>query len=99
MRSEAHRNRAPLNTGGWRFEPFLAHIMGKDKIIHFIVCFVLAAFTALITNSIIIGWLSAVVVGVAKELYDRYSYGLFDIKDLIADVLGATCGILIVMLL
>lgn len=73
--------------------------MGKDKIIHFIVCFVLAAFTALITNSIIIGWLSAVVVGVAKELYDRYSYGVFDIYDLIADVLGATCGILILIVI
>lgn len=73
--------------------------MGKDKIIHFIVCFVLAVLTALITSNIIIGWLSAVVVGVAKELYDRYSDGLFDIKDLIADVLGATCGILIIVIL
>jgi uncharacterized membrane protein YjdF len=72
--------------------------MGKDKIIHFIVCFVLAVLAALITNSIIIGWLSAVVVGIAKELYDRYSYGLFDIKDLMADILGATCGILILLL-
>ena len=99
MRSEAHRNRAPLNTGGWRFESSLAHIMGKDKIIHFIVCFVLAALTALITSNIIIGWLSAVVVGLAKELYDRYSYGVFDIYDLIADVLGATCSILIIVIL
>ena len=73
--------------------------MGKDKIIHFIVCFVLAAFTTLITNSIIIGWSSAFIAGIAKELYDRYSYGVFDIYDLIADVLGATCGILIIVIL
>ena len=72
--------------------------MEKDKILHFAVCFILAALTALITSNIIIGWSSAFIAGLAKELYDRYSYGLFDIKDLIADVLGATCGILILLL-
>ena len=54
---------------------------------------------ALITNSMIIGWLTAFIAGLAKELYDRYSYGVFDIYDLIADVLGATCGILIIVIL
>jgi hypothetical protein len=34
--------------------------------------------------------------GIAKELYDRWDYGVFDLPDLIATVEGGVIGALIV---
>ena len=33
-----------------------------------------------------------VIVGVGKEVYDFFDYGLFDKKDLLADCVGAVTG-------
>ena len=45
------------------------------------------------------GWLRyvvavtvTVIVGVGKEVYDFFDYGLFDNKDLLADCVGAVTG-------
>ena len=37
----------------------------------------------------------AVIIGICKELYDKKDYGLFDRKDVRADVIGAMLGSLI----
>lgn len=53
---------------------------------------------SLIVN-IPIGFVSAIIIGIAKEFLDEIDYGLFDIEDLIADILGASLGTVIMLLL
>lgn len=71
-----------------------------DKYIHVVVCIVIAGlithllpFTRLI--SAIVAAVVASVIGVAKEVYDKKDYGLFDRNDILADVCGAVIGALI----
>lgn len=72
--------------------------MEKDKILHFTCCLLITIIMSLITN-IPIGFVTAVIIGLGKELIDKLDYGLFDIKDLIADILGASLGTVIMLLL
>ena len=39
----------------------------------------------------------SIIAGILKESYDYKTYGLFDNKDIVADVLGAYAGFLIII--
>ena len=41
----------------------------------------------------------SIAVGVAKECYDDYSYGKYDIKDMIATWIGGAVGFTVVSLM
>lgn len=70
-----------------------------DKVLHFVACFVIAAFVALLgfgvlelskAVSILLGLVVSLLVGVAKETYDYYFRKTgFDKQDLLADAAGA----------
>lgn len=70
-----------------------------DKVLHFVACFVIAAFGALLSfgvlglekwAAILCGLGVSLLVGVAKETYDYYFRKTgFDKQDLLADATGA----------
>lgn len=91
-----------------RFQSFIKRIGGEDKVLHFETCCLITMFFALlnmnllglgITASAVSAYLITVVAGMLKEVYDNNTYGLFDIKDIVADALGAFAGFLIIILI
>lgn len=89
-----------------RFQKFIKRIGGEDKVLHFETCFLITMVVALlgmnvlglgVAVSAVSACLLAVVAGILKEENDYNTYGLFDIKDIIADALGAYAGFLIII--
>lgn len=81
-----------------KFVDFLSTIP-VDKYIHCIVSMIVASILMhILPFGSIVGFvlsvLLAIAVGVAKELYDKKDYGLFDKKDIYADIIGAFIGTL-----
>lgn len=77
--------------------------MQLDKILHAVVCAVIAVIVGMVMNAVMgfeyklanafVGFLAAVLVGVAKEAYDLFSKkGIADKYDLAADFIGALIG-------
>lgn len=73
-----------------------------DKLLHFIICAVIAILTGLIshyllnhpvTSSLFVGVFAALFVGICKELYDVFVEGhSWEKGDLVADLAGAVIG-------
>lgn len=91
-----------------RFQRFIKRIGGEDKVLHFETCCLITMVVALlnmnvlglgIAASAVSAFMIAVVAGMLKEVYDYNTYGLFDNKDIVADVLGAFTGLLIIILI
>lgn len=91
-----------------RFQSFIKRIGGEDKVLHFETCCLITMVVALlnmnvlglgIAASAVSACMIAVVAGILKEAYDNNTYGLFDNKDIVADVLGAFAGFLIIILI
>lgn len=91
-----------------RFQSFIKRIGGEDKVLHFETFCLITMVVALlnmnvlglgIAASAVSACLVSVVAGLLKEAYDYYTYGLFDNKDIVADVLGAFAGLLIIILI
>lgn len=81
--------------------------ISKDKIYHFIVCFLIVIICGRITVFLEhpidygIGFLSGICAGFLKELYDEFkkdSTG-FDWNNILADFLGSLLGLLILFIL
>ena len=90
------------------FQRFIKRIGGEDKVLHFENCCLITMVVALLnmnvlgmstTSSAVSACMIAVIAGILKELYDYNTYGLFDNKDIIADVFGAFAGFLIIILI
>jgi VanZ family protein len=91
-----------------RFQSFIKRIGGEDKVLHFETCCLITMVVALlnmnvlglgISVSAVLACMIAIIAGILKEAYDYYTYGLFDNKDIVADVLGAFAGLLIIILI
>ena len=70
----------------------------KDKQYHFIAGAVIALIGGFVLSPIE-GIGLAIAAGIAKECYDDYSYGKFDIADMIATWVGGACGFAVVSLI
>ena len=90
------------------FQRFIKRIGGEDKVLHFENCCLITMVVALLnmnvlglgtTASAVSACMIAVIAGLLKEVYDYNTYGLFDNKDIIADVFGAFAGFLIIILI
>lgn len=90
------------------FQRFIKRIGGEDKVLHFETCCLITMVVALLnmnvlgmgtTASAVSACMIAVISGLFKEVYDYNTYGLFDNKDIIADVFGAFAGFLIIILI
>ena len=91
-----------------RFQSFIKRIGGEDKVLHFETCCLITMVVALfnmnllglgIAASAVSACMIAIIAGILKEAYDYNTYGLFDNKDIVADVLGAFAGLLIIILI
>lgn len=91
-----------------RFQKFINRIGGEDKVLHFETCCLITIVVALLnmnvlglgtTASAVSACMIAVIAGILKEAYDYNTNGLFDNKDIIADVFGAFAGFLIIILI
>lgn len=75
--------------------------IGKDKLLHAAAGAVIAIVAALIWRFTVgNGWAfagicSALLAGVGKELYDRRDYGVFDLEDVAATVIGGLICLLL----
>ena len=89
-----------------RFQRFIKRIGGEDKVLHFETCCLITMVVALLnmnvlglgiaTSAVSAGMIS-IIAGILKESYDYNTYGLFDNKDIVSDVLGAFTGLLIII--
>ena len=70
-----------------RFINWFIRTIGTDRLLHFLVCAVIV-FTFAQFAPIWVGILVALVLGVAKEVYDAEFSNGADLMDLLADVLG-----------
>lgn len=91
-----------------RFQRFIKRIGGEDKVLHFETCCLITMVVALlnmnllglgIAASAVSAGMISIIAGILKESYDYNTYGLFDNKDIVADVLGAYAGFLIIILI
>lgn len=91
-----------------RFQSFIKRIGGEDKVLHIETCCLITMVVSLlnmnllglcIAASSVSACLISVVAGLLKEAYDYNTYGLFASKDIVADVLGAFAGLLIIILI
>lgn len=90
------------------FQRFIKRIGGEDKVLHFETCCLITMVVALFnmnvlglgtTASAVSACMIAVIASILKEVYDYNTNGLFDNKDIIADVFGAFAGFLIIILI
>lgn len=91
-----------------RFQRFINRIGGEDKVLHFETCCLITMVVALLNMNVlglgiaaseVSACMIAIIAGILKESYDYNTYGLFDNKDIVADVLGAFAGLLIIILI
>lgn len=91
-----------------RFHRFIKRIGGEDKVLNFETCCLIAMVVSLLsmnvlglgtTASAVSACMIAVIAGILKEVYDFNTYGLFDNKDIIADVFGSFAGFLFIILI
>ena len=91
-----------------RFQSFIKRIGGEDKVLHFETCCLITMVVALlnmnvlglgIAASAVSAGMISIIAGILKEAYDYNTYGLFDNKDIVADVLGAYAGFFIIILI
>ena len=73
--------------------------MKTDKILHLLFGFIIAWRLIDINAYWIIALVVVILFGVAKEVYDYKSYGLFDYKDMIATISGGIILLLTQLLL
>ena len=79
----------------------LVNKIGADKFIHLLVCIIIAenvaTYDAQVFNrsaiiAAIVGIVTAIIIGIGKEVIDFFRNGLFDFKDLKFDCYGAILG-------
>lgn len=82
--------------------------IGTDKFIHLLVCIIIAENVATYDAEIFnrsaivaaaIGAITAIIIGVGKEVIDFFRNGLFDVNDLKFDCYGAIIGGLLALIL
>lgn len=86
----------------------LVNKVGADKFIHLLVCIIIAenvaTYDAEIFNrnaivAAIVGIVTAIIIGIGKEVIDFFRNGLFDVNDLKFDTYGAFIGGLLALIL
>ena len=70
----------------------------NDKVLHFTAGFLIALLAGCILDPIT-GFLTAAIIGAAKEIWDYFGHGTSDRDDLIATVQGGVIGCLLLILL
>lgn len=80
-------------------------MIAKDKILHIIVGFLISVIFSYIAYNLDLeyhqwyGVAAGLLIGIAKEAWDYYDYGIFSIWDLLSTLAGSFIGCLVVVLL
>lgn len=67
----------------------------NDKLMHMIAGFIIALLTGWLTHNVLIGFTSALLAGIAKEVWDYFGHGTSDFNDIIATAQGGAIGMII----
>lgn len=68
-------------------------MISKDKLLYFLVCFLIAFLSSAITGKYMAVFGLIMVIGIGKELVDYYSQeGTAEFMDIVADFAGAIAG-------
>ena len=65
-----------------------------DKKLHFVGSVIIGSVTQVAVEDWRVSAATCMAIGIAKEVYDEYSYGGFDTKDLLFDAAGCALGVL-----
>jgi len=71
-------------------------MFGQDKILHFILGFMIATIIGVLVGSSSFGGLTEIGAGAAKEAWDAVGHGTAEEADFVATGLGAVLGTLVV---
>lgn len=79
--------------------------IGGDKYLH-VICSLLLTFAIGVTADIwlvhwqasVFGCVMAFLIGIAKEVWDRYHGGTMDGQDILADLIGCLMGFIVTLL-
>lgn len=75
-----------------------------DKVCHYLVCLLISLLTILTMSMLmgvstwisgIVGFIITVIIGILKEVYDSKHGGIFDKRDLTANIIGGISGTVI----
>ncbi|QXN60125.1 hypothetical protein KUA24_58 [Vibrio phage HNL01] len=77
------------------FLPLTANALENDKKLHLGASFVIGGGVQWVTEDWKTSMITCTSIGLVKEVADEVSYGGFDTKDLAADVVGCTVGVLV----
>lgn len=69
----------------------------SDKLGHIKMCFLIAVIVAIQNPTL--GFFVAILVGAVKEIYDMFGHGTPEWGDFLADVIGATLGTGLIVIL
>ena len=67
----------------------------NDKAYHMIAGFIISLLTGWLTHNVLIGFTSALLAGIAKEVWDYFGHGTSDFNDIIATAQGGAIGLII----
>ncbi|AKI96593.1 hypothetical protein [Kosmotoga pacifica] len=70
-------------------------MFGQDKILHFILGFMIATIVGILIGSSSIGGLVGIGAGAAKEAWDAMGHGVPEEGDYVATEIGAVLGTLV----
>ena len=69
----------------------------QDKLTHFILSTFIVIIFSWVSDSLPVGILTALVIGMAKEVHDLLGHGTAEIGDVVANVLGILVGYLTII--
>jgi len=70
-------------------------MFGQDKILHFILGFMISVIFGVLVGSSSLGGLAGIGAGAAKEAWDAMGHGTAEEADFVATGLGATLGTIV----
>ena len=70
-------------------------MIGQDKILHFILGFMISVIFGVLIGSSSLGGLAGIGAGAAKEAWDAMGHGTAEEADFVATGLGATLGTIV----
>jgi len=70
-------------------------MFGQDKMLHFVIGFMIAVIVGILVGSSSIGGITGITAGAAKEAWDAMGHGTAEEADFVATGLGAVLGTIV----
>lgn len=76
-----------------RFKKLLQLIERNDKVQHFLICYFITSSLLMMFGWVYMAFIVAMLIGVAKEVYDEYFKNGWCWRDMLANFLGSITAI------